>query len=783
MASKTPRIALIEPVGSHGGMDYYDTGFCVGLQHHGVPVVWFTCDKSSVVGGHPVDLRRTFHGIWGKDPGWKRGLRYVGGLWRSLAAARREKLNTAHFHFFHVGPLEVLGVVAARAFGLKAVATVHDVEAFQASGKSPWMQRLAYALCERLVVHNRVSRDELASRTGIASDRISIVPHGSYLGYVQPALEKQTARAALGLGGSDEKVILFFGQIKEVKGLDLLLKAFAKARADMGKVRLVIAGKVWKDDFSRYQALIDRHALADRVSLVIRYIADEEVAAFYGAADLVALPYRRIYQSGVLLMAMSLGVPVLASDLPGMTEIVTDGENGFLFKTGDADDLARRLALVMHDDAGRARCAQHALADMRARFDWTVIGGQLLRVYSAVPLTPVQHAVACTCTDDPTTRKLMKNSLRILGIRGVPAAHGGFETFAEHLALYLVARDWDVTVYCQEDGEGEMFTDEWRGVKRIRIPVKQSGPKGTIVFDWLATRHASRTGEPCLTLGYNTAVFCGLLRAKGVPNLINMDGIEWARAKWGPVAKLWFWMNDWMGCWLGNHLVADHPHILRHLATRVSERKITMIPYGADRVPHADAALLQPYGVSPGEYAILIARAEPENSILEVVRAWSRKPMGKKLLVLGKYEASHAYQAAVRAAASPEVLFPGAVYDKQVVQALRFHAAFYVHGHQVGGTNPSLVEALGAGSAVLAHDNAFNRWVTGDAGVYFSDVDSCAAAIEKLFADPVVLAQLRAAALQRHAEEFTWDKVLASYEALMLKCFAQRKAALAAVQR
>ena len=187
--------------------------------------------------------------------------------------------------------------------------------------------------------------------------------------------------------------------------------------------------------------------------------------------------------------------------------------------------------------------------------------------------------------------------------------------------------------------------------------------------------------------------------------VINMDGVEWRRQKWGGVAKAWFWINDWAGCWLGNHLVADHPEIKKHLATRVSASKITMIPYGSDRVDAADHSLIAPYGLTPDSYAILIARAEPENSILEVVRAWSRQPRGCKLVVLGRYFPDHVYQRAVQAAASEEVTFPGAIYEKPVVQALRFHARFYVHGHQVGGTNPSLVEALGAGNAVLAHDN------------------------------------------------------------------------------
>lgn len=251
-----------------------------------------------------------------------------------------------------------------------------------------------------------------------------------------------------------------------------------------------------------------------------------------------------------------------------------------------------------------------------------------------------------------------------------------------------------------------------------------------------------------------------------------MDGVEWQRQKWGLVAKTWFWLNDWAGCWLGNHLVADHPEIKRHLETRVRGEKVTMIPYGADSVTNAEASLLEPYGLAPGSYAILIARAEPENSILEVVRAWSRRVRGVKLVVLGKYESTHAYQRAVQAAASSEVLFLGAIYDKAVVQALRFFTRFYVHGHRVGGTNPSLVDALGAGNAVLAHDNAFNRWVAGSAGRYFSDESSCDAGIGELLDDSDALAAMRRAAAERHAAEFTWDKILADYERLLEQALA-----------
>src|ERR1700712_642637 len=135
--------------------------------------------------------------------------------------------------------------------------------------------------------------------------------------------------------------------------------------------------------------------------------------------------------------------------------------------------------------------------------------------------------------------------LRILGTRGVPANHGGFETLAEQLSLYLVKRGWIVTVYCQVEGKGPMHEDVWNGVHRVHIPSGRDTAMNTIVFDWKATRHAASTMGTCLTLGYNTAIFTALLKRAGLRNLINMDGIEYTRAKWGMLARLWFRVNEW----------------------------------------------------------------------------------------------------------------------------------------------------------------------------------------------------------------------------------------------
>ena len=135
--------------------------------------------------------------------------------------------------------------------------------------------------------------------------------------------------------------------------------------------------------------------------------------------------------------------------------------------------------------------------------------------------------------------------------------------------------------------------------------------------------------------------------------------------------------------------------------------------------------MLAPLGLTPGQYVTLIARPEPENSVLEIVAAFSAKrPRGLKLVVLGAYHPEALpYHAQVMAAASPEVVFAGALYDHALVNALRLHGLLYLHGHQVGGTNPSLIEAMGAGNPVLAHDNRFNRWVARDGAWYFQDTN------------------------------------------------------------
>lgn len=366
-------------------------------------------------------------------------------------------------------------------------------------------------------------------------------------------------------------------------------------------------------------------------------------------------------------------------------------------------------------------------------------------------------------------------NIYILGTRGVPAKHGGFETFAEKLSLYLVSKGWNVFVYCQEEDNGSIFRTEWNGIQRIHVPVIRTGAAGTVIFDWKSTYHALSESGIFLTLGYNTAIFNVMQRMKGQTNIINMDGIEWRRDKWGAIAKIWFWLNERVGCWTGNHLVADHPKIKDHLATRVNKAKITMIPYGGDEINKANASLLIPYGIEDGQYSVVIARPEPENSFLEMVRAFSRTHRGHKLVVLGNFTPEiNSYHQEVMDAASTEVIFPGAIYEPTVVQALRFYSRFYLHGHRVGGTNPSLVEAMGAGCAVIAHDNHFNHWVAGPDAAYFKDEVACAALFDRLLEDDAAVSKMKTASRTRFYERFTWDQVLREYEVLLTQWYPSK---------
>jgi glycosyltransferase involved in cell wall biosynthesis len=365
-------------------------------------------------------------------------------------------------------------------------------------------------------------------------------------------------------------------------------------------------------------------------------------------------------------------------------------------------------------------------------------------------------------------REDRRPTVRILGTHGVPANYGGFETAAEKVGLHLLARGWRVVIYCQVEGRGPITYDEWQGIERVNVPVDLPGWRGTSLFDLKCVRHAGRYRDLNLVFGYNTGIFNIWQRLKRIPMVINMDGIEWSRSRWGFTRQAILYINERFSALFGNHLIADHPEIEKYLWTRAPKRKVTMIAYGADEVLDADDGPVRALGLEPGGYLTLICRPIPENSILELVEGFSRRPRGIKLALLGNYRpAEDEYHRAVVDAASDEVVFLGAIFDPDVVQPLRFHSAMYLHGHTVGGTNPSLVEALGAGNPVLAHDNAYNRWTAGPDQAYFTTADDVAARLDSALGAQGRLTEMSSAARRRYRAGLTWDQVGEQYRHLL----------------
>ncbi|HEX4032135.1 MAG TPA: DUF1972 domain-containing protein [Terracidiphilus sp.] len=357
----------------------------------------------------------------------------------------------------------------------------------------------------------------------------------------------------------------------------------------------------------------------------------------------------------------------------------------------------------------------------------------------------------------------------ILGTRGIPRKHGGFETFAEDLSLFLTSRNHKVTVYCQVSATEQGGEDEWRGVRRILIPSPNT-PFGTIFFDWAAILHSFWEGGTILTLGYNTGLFNFVYRLRGLPNVMNMDGLEWKRKKWSRLQRAWLWFNELAGAKAATHLVADHPEIGQHLQRHTSSRKITVIPYGAHRVTSASMDAIRQFGLEPKCYYLVIARPEPENSVLEIVKAFSARIRESTLVVLGAYDGDHnEYHRQVKSAANSNVVFLGPIYERNIVESLRFHAKAYLHGHTVGGTNPSLVESLAVGNAIVAHDNQFNAWVAGESGRYFRGADDLRDILDSLESEPNQLFAMEAGSRKRHYQMFMQDNVLQAYERLLLR--------------
>jgi len=360
-----------------------------------------------------------------------------------------------------------------------------------------------------------------------------------------------------------------------------------------------------------------------------------------------------------------------------------------------------------------------------------------------------------------------KMRIAILGTRGIPARYGGFETFAEKLAIGLSARGFDVTVFCES---GESSTPNvLQEVKLCYISAPSLGPLRTILYDLRCLWAARRGYDVVYMLGYGAAPFCLIPRLWGTEVWINPDGLEWARSKWGIVARSYFRLMEWISIHAANRIIADAEAIALSLISRHGKLlACNVIPYGCEVIgtpPLADP--LAEWSLVPEGYYLIVCRLEPENHVLEILQAFHRSRSNRQLIVVGNHLTESRYVAQLRTVQDSRIRLIGTVYDAGKLACLRFHSFAYVHGHSVGGTNPSLLEAMGCGNLIFAHDNVFNRETLGSCGYYFRDILELTLAIDHAEINKTALDGLRDAAKARAQKNYQWQRIISKYVALM----------------
>lgn len=383
-------------------------------------------------------------------------------------------------------------------------------------------------------------------------------------------------------------------------------------------------------------------------------------------------------------------------------------------------------------------------------------------------------------------------TLFIVGSQGIPARYGGLETFADQTATRLAARGHTVYVTCEKTPDAPKGPATYKGVQLLYVDAPDTNLR-TLVADVKALRRCTdlaAPGDVIYLLGYGVGPFAWpavrALQAKGIKFWLNPDGLEWKRPRWPAWARLYLRASEWILLRLADRVICDAAAIRDHHAQLwgVSGAKMDVIEYGAPIVDPGDLsadvlttrdAYLAQYDLAPGEYYTYVGRFVPDNNMELMVRGMLDDRIERPLLVFAKHDEGDPFYQKLRglvrgAGKEDKVIFTGGVYDQPLLQALRLGAYAYVHGHEVGGTNPALVEAMGLGRLILALGTPFNREVLGDAGLYFGkSVESFVRTVmqaEQL--DPPAVQQYRDRAVERVRTHYNWDRIADDYERLLL---------------
>ncbi len=365
--------------------------------------------------------------------------------------------------------------------------------------------------------------------------------------------------------------------------------------------------------------------------------------------------------------------------------------------------------------------------------------------------------------------------IAILGTRGIPNYHGGFEQFAEFFSEYLANNDIDVSVYCSSR---HLYKEKtYKNIKLIHCydPEYKIGTAGQFIYDLNCILDSrKRNFDVILQLGYTSNSIWYFLLPKKSVIITNMDGLEWKRSKYSPMVRRFLRFAEKLAVKHSDYLISDSVGI-REFLEKKYRKPSRFIAYGATVFDTPDRSVLDKYGLIPYSYDLLIARMEPENNIEIIVKGFLKKQTGRKLLIVGNHKATKFGRYLYNSYSSYDSIeFMGSLYDMTVLNNLRYFSNLYFHGHSVGGTNPSLLEAMASECFIIAHNNVFNRSILEDDACYFDNEHQIAELLNIKKQDENIRLKL-AKNKNKIIDKYSWDTINKSYLDYITQCFEEKK--------
>jgi glycosyltransferase involved in cell wall biosynthesis len=363
----------------------------------------------------------------------------------------------------------------------------------------------------------------------------------------------------------------------------------------------------------------------------------------------------------------------------------------------------------------------------------------------------------------------MPLKIAMIGTRGVPANYGGFETCVEEIGKRLVVRGHKVTVYCR-DGSYPMKIKEFLGMELVYLPHLKIKAFDTLSHTLLSILHTIGRHYDVLMV-FNSANSPILLLPKllGKKVAINTDGLEWKRGKWGPVGRSYYKFSEWLATKLANCIVADSRGIQDYYKGTYKTDS-TYIAYGAYPQESVNPEILKKFGVNPNEYFLQVTRFEPENNPLLTIQAFKKLDTDKKLLLVGGNPYKSEYLNNIKGEANENIILTGPIYEKELLNEIWCNSFAYIHGNEVGGTNPALLQAMANGCFVMAIDVSFSRDVLKDCGIFFNNnIDSLASQMQWTLDNQSSLSFFKKLSSVRITENYCWEKVTDKYESMFLE--------------